>query len=250
MGASSQHSDSAPAGAADFRTTHWSVVLAATARDSPAGSQALAKLCSIYWYPLYAYVRRRGHDVHEAEDLTQQFFARLLQRSFLQSVSSEKGRFRSFLLASLKNFLANEWDRTQTQKRGGGRAPIPLDLGNAEYRYQVEPIDTATPEVLYERRWALTLMEQVMTRLRQEYVRNEKADLFDELKVFLSGEGKSMTYAELAAKHGVSESAVKMAVLRLRQRYGELLRLEIAQTVSSPEEVEAEIRHLIAVVSQ
>ena len=250
MSASSQQLDSSPAGPADFRTTHWSVVLAAGQQDSSAGSQALARLCAIYWYPLYAYVRRRGQAVHEAEDLIQEFFARLLQRDFLQNVSPDKGRFRSFLLASLKNFLANEWRRAQTQKRGGGIAPISLDGQRAESRYQLEPIDTAAPEALFERRWALTLMEQVMTRLRQEHARNEKADLFDELKIFLTGEGKSMTYAELAAKHGVSESAVKMAVLRLRHRYGELLRLEIAQTVATPKEVEEEIRHLIAVVSQ
>jgi RNA polymerase sigma factor (sigma-70 family) len=243
-------STSTPVGAADFRTTHWSVVLAAGQQHSPAGSQALARLCSTYWYSLYAYVRRRGHDAHDAQDLTQEFFTRLLQRNFLQKVSPDKGRFRSFLLASLKNFLANEWDRAQTQKRGGGTTSLPFDQVSAESRYQLEPIDTATPEALYERRWALTLIEQVMTRLRQEYVRSEKADLFDELKVFLSGDGKSMTYAELATKYAVSESAVKMTVLRLRQRYGELLRLEIAQTVATPKEVEEEIRHLIAVVSQ
>src|SRR5262245_14079571 len=250
MSTSSQSTDSTLAGSADFRTTHWSVVLTAGHQNSPASSQALAKLCSTYWYPLYAYVRRRGHDAHQAEDLTQEFFARLLQRNFLQNVSPDKGRFRSFLLASLKNFLANEWDRTQTQKRGSGVAPIPLDQLSAESRYQLEPIDGATPEVLYERRWALTLIEQVMTRLRQEYVRSEQADLFDELKFLLLVEGKSMKYAEWAAKHDVRESAVKMAILRLRQRYFQLLRLEIAHTVSTPEEVEEEIQHLITVVAQ
>src|SRR5262245_8403670 len=248
MSTSSQSTDSTLAGSADFRTTHWSVVLTAGHQNSPASSQALAKLCSTYWYPLYAYVRRRGHDAHQAEDLTQEFFARLLQRNFLQNVAPDKGRFRSFLLASLKNFLANEWDRAQTQKRCGGVAPIPFEQISAESRYQLEPIDSATPEILYERRWAVTLIEQVMTRLRQEYARNEKDDLFDELKVLLSGEGKSMKYAELAQKHNSSESAVKMAVLRLRRRYVELLRLEIAHTVSTPEEVEEELRHLIAVV--
>jgi RNA polymerase sigma-70 factor (ECF subfamily) len=231
-----------------FVTTHWSVVLAARQQDSPASTQALAKLCSVYWYPLYAYVRRRGHQEQDAQDLTQEFFARLFQRNFLQRVSPDKGRFRSFLLASLKNFLANQWDRMQTQKRGGGGTFVPLDWQIAENRYALEPIDKATPEALYERRWALTLMEQVMTSLRQEYAQNEKSGLFDQLKGFLSGEDRSMTYVELAAQHGVSESAVKMAVLRLRQRYGQLLRQEIAHTVSTPEEVEEEIRHLIAVV--
>jgi RNA polymerase sigma-70 factor (ECF subfamily) len=232
---------------AAFVTTHWSVVLAARQQDSPAGTQALAKLCSVYWYPLYVYVRRRGHHEQDAQDLTQEFFARLLQRNFLQTVSPEKGRFRSFLLASLKNFLANEWDRTQAQKRGGGGTFVPLDWQIAENRYALESIDKATPEALYERRWALTLMDQVLTRLRQEYAQNEKSGLFDQLKGFLSGEDRSMTYAELA-QHCVSESAVKMAVLRLRQRYGQFLRQEIAHTVSTPEEVEEEIRHLIAIV--
>ena len=140
-------------GAKWFATTHWSVVLAASQQDSPASSNALAKLCSTYWYPLYAYVRRRGHDAHQAQDLTQEFFARLLQRNFLQNVAPDKGRFRSFMLASLKNFLANEWDRAQTQKRCGGVAPIPFEQISAESRYQLEPIDSATPEILYERRW-------------------------------------------------------------------------------------------------
>ena len=233
---------------AAFVTTHWSVVLAARQQDSPAGTQALAKLCSVYWYPLYAYVRRRGHQEQDAQDLTQEFFARLFQKNFLQKVSPDKGRFRSFLLASLKHFLANEWDRTQTQKRGGGGTLVPLDWQIAENRYALESIDKATPEALYERRWALTLMEQVMKRLRQEYAQNEKSGLFDELKGFLSGEDTSLTYVELAAQLCVSQSAVKMAVLRLRQRYGQLLRQEIAQTVSTPEEIEEEIRHLIAVV--
>src|SRR5262245_52763539 len=237
-------------GASAFATTHWSVVLEASDIAAPGAQEALEKLCHTYWYPLYAYVRRCGNGMPEAEDLTQEFFARLLRGNFLQNVSPDKGRFRSFLLASLKNFLANEWDRTQTQKRGGGLSPIPLDWQNAENRYALEPIDTATPETLYERRWALTLMEQVMCRLRQEYTQNQKGELFDELKGFLSGEAKPITYAQLAAQHGVSESAVKMSVLRLRQRYGELLRQEIAQTIATPEEVEEEIRHLIATVSQ
>jgi RNA polymerase sigma-70 factor (ECF subfamily) len=232
---------------AAFVTTHWSVVLAAQ-KGSAASTQALARLCSVYWYPLYAYVRRRGHQEQDAQDLTQEFFARLLQRNALQSVSPDKGRFRSFLLASLKNFLTNEWDRRRAQKRGGGGTFVPLNWQIAENRYALESIDNATPEALYERRWALTLMEQVIARLRQEYTQNEKSGLFDQLKGFLSGEDRSMTYVELAAQHGVSKSAVKMAVLRLRQRYGQLLRQEIAHTVSTPEEVEEEIRHLIAVV--
>jgi len=155
-------------GAGAFRTTHWSVVLAASHRNAPNAQDALAKLCQTYWYPLYAYVRRRGHDSHDAEDLTQEFFARLLDKNYLDGITRQGGRFRSYLLTTLKHFLANEWERARTQKRGGGKALVSLDDQDAESRYRFEPADSATPEILFERRWALTVLDQVMVRLREE----------------------------------------------------------------------------------
>jgi RNA polymerase sigma factor (sigma-70 family) len=233
---------------AHFRTTHWSVVLAAR-DDEAAGQQALAQLCRIYWYPLYGFVRRRGYDVHEAQDLTQEFLARLIQRRSLNLVVPEKGRFRSFLLASLKNFLVNEWTRSQRQKRGGGQQLVSLDEEHAETRYKIEPLDTLTPENIYERTWAATLLEHVLVLLKRECAENGKADIFEELKPLLCGERASATYSEIAAKHGISEGAVKMTVMRLRLRYAALLREQIAHTVKSPEEIEEEIRHLLTIAA-
>jgi RNA polymerase sigma factor (sigma-70 family) len=233
---------------AHFRTTHWSVVLAAR-DDEAAGQQALAQLCRIYWYPLYAFVRRRGYDVHEAQDLTQEFLARLIQRRSLNLVVPEKGRFRSFLLASLKNFLVNEWTRSQRQKRGGGQQLVSLDEEHAETRYKIEPLDTLTPENIYERTWAATLLEHVLVLLKRECAENGKADIFEELKPLLCGERASATYSEIAAKNGISEGAVKMTVMRLRLRYAALLRQQIAHTVETPEEIEEEIRHLLAIAA-
>lgn len=225
------------------------MVLAARHGES-SGQNALTQLCQEYWYPLYVFVRRRGFDSHDAEDLTQEFFARLIGKKSLQSVHPEKGKFRSFLLASLKNFLANEWGRGQRQKRGGGQRLLSLDEERAENRYQSEPADQSTPETVYERAWASTLLDLVLARLRREYAENEKADLFDEIKGFLSGDKGSSTYAQIGARHGVGESAVKMTVLRLRKRYGALLRAEIANTVDTPEEIEREIRHLFTVLTK
>jgi RNA polymerase sigma factor (sigma-70 family) len=230
---------------AQFRTTHWSVVLAAR-HDEAAGQEALAQLCRVYWYPLYAFVRRRGHDVHEAQDLTQEFLARLIEKRSLNLVAPEKGRFRSFLLASLKNFLVNEWTRSHRQKRGGGQHLISLDEEHAEARYKIEPVDTLTPERIYERTWTATLLDRVLVLLERECAEHGKADLFEELRPLLCGENASASYAEIAARHGISEGAVKMTVLRLRQRYAGLLREQIANTVESPEEIEDEIRHLLA----
>ena len=235
---------------AEFRTTHWSAVLAARDKTSSQADHALAELCQTYWYPLYAYIRRRGNCPAEAEDLTQGFFARLLEKDYIADVTPGTGRFRSFLLASLKHFLANEWDRAQTQKRGGGKAIFSLDTDDPEARYRAEPVEHITPETLFEQRWALTVLQSVLVRLREEFVATEKTELFDELKVFLSADQPGATYAEIAARSGLKEGAIKVAVHRLRRRYGELLRTEISHTVSDPCEVEDEVRHLISVLSR
>jgi RNA polymerase sigma-70 factor (ECF subfamily) len=232
----------------DFRTTHWSVVLAASQGDSPHTAAALETLCRSYWPPLYTFIRRRGHSPEEAQDLTQEFFARFLKRSDLGLTSPEKGRFRSFLLAMLKNFLANEWHREQCQKRGGGQVAIALDAEPVEARYELELTDSATPENLFERHWAFTVLDQTMHRLREEYAGSGKSDLFDLLKETLSGQKRTTPRAELAARCGISVGAIDVAVHRLRRRYGELLREEIGHTVSQPGEVEEEIRHLKAVL--
>ena len=208
-----------PSGRPAFLTTHWSVVLSAGDKDSPRSAEALEKLCQAYWYPLYAYVRRRGYSPEDAQDLTQEFFARLLDRNAVATVSPDKGRFRSFLLASMNHFLADEWDKARAQKRGGGQAPLPLQFDTAETRYGHEPADQVTPEQSFERRWALTLLDTVLNRLRATYEQEGRAELFAALNPCLVGDRTAQPYAELAVKLGVSEGTVKSAVHRLRQRY-------------------------------
>jgi RNA polymerase sigma-70 factor (ECF subfamily) len=225
------------------------VVLSAREHDSPQAAAALEKLCRTYWYPLYAFVRRQGHDEPSAKDLTQEFFLRLLHKNRLDHVQREKGRFRSFLLASLKHFLADEWDKAQALKRGGSQALLSLDDDTAEDRYQLEPADNMTPDKLFEQRWALILLDQSKTRLKEEYVQAGKADFYERLRVFEAADPDAPTYAEVAAEFGLTESAVKSAVHRLRQRYGELVREEVAHTVDSPAEVDEELRHLIGVLA-
>ncbi|HXG49182.1 MAG TPA: ECF-type sigma factor [Methylomirabilota bacterium] len=227
-----------------FVTTHWSVVLAAKDESSPAADGALAQLCRVYWYPLYAFIRRRGYGPHDAQDLTQEFFYRLLDKRYLSAVDHRKGRFRTFLLAALEHFLANEWRRSQTQRRGGGRQIISID-DSAERRYALEPATELSPERIYEQRWTLAFLEQVLGRLRAEFVAAGKGTTFDALKVFLTGDRPPARYAELANALGTTEAALKMAVSRLRQRYADLLRQEIAHTVSGPDEVEDELRALM-----
>ena len=205
----------------------------------------MAELCRIYWYPLYAYIRRRGHDNHAAEDLTQEFFARLLAHDFLASVDRRKGKFRAFLLACVKHFLADQWDHVQAQKRGGGQRVISLDGLDAEARYRLEPADELTPEKLFEKQWALAVLERVLARLEGESAAGGKASLFAVLKETLSG-SRPGDYAEFAVRLGMSEGAVKVAVHRLRHRYRELVREEIADTVACPEEIEGEIRYLLS----
>ncbi|MGO9244910.1 MAG: RNA polymerase sigma factor [Verrucomicrobiia bacterium] len=230
--------------AGGFAATRWTVVLTAGQTASPQAGRALEELCRAYWYPLYAYVRRRGYEVHEAEDLTQDFFARLLAKNYLADVDRTKGKFRSFLLTSLKHFLANEWDRAHAAKRGGDRPLLSLDTQTAETRYRSEPADDLTPEKLLDRQWALALLDQVLGRLQAESVADGKGALFEQLKLFLT-EGKgTTTYASVATKLQTTEGAVKVAVHRLRRRYRELLREEISHTVATPAEIEEEIQHL------
>jgi RNA polymerase sigma factor (sigma-70 family) len=238
-----------PTAAMGFHTTHWTVVLTARAKDSTAAREALASLCSTYWYPLYAFIRRQGFSPHDAEDLTQEFFFRFLERHALGSVQPACGKFRSFLLVCLKNFLGNERERAQAQRRGGGRPLVPLDSSDAETRYTLEPADNRTPEAVFERRWAFAVLEQTMAELQREHAAGEKRDLFEALQGFLPGGQGSVSKTELAAKRGISVGAIDVAVHRLRQRFGALLREQVAQTVSSEAEVEEEIRHLISVLS-
>jgi RNA polymerase sigma-70 factor (ECF subfamily) len=234
---------------ARFATTHWSTVLAAADAQSERASAALASLCRTYWYPVYVYVRRAGRSREDAQDLTQEFFARVLQKRYLDAADPEKGRFRSFLLVVLKGFLANEWDRANRQKRGGGCEILSLDADTTEERYRAEPADDATPERAFERRWATTLLEQVLDRLEKELVNAGKGEFMAALKPFLIGEQERNAYEQVALRLGMTEGAIRVAVHRLRQRYRELLRFEIAQTVSRPEEIDGEIRHLFAAVS-
>jgi RNA polymerase sigma-70 factor (ECF subfamily) len=233
-----------------FATTHWSVVLAAHDEEGSAGARALESLCRTYWYPMYAYVRRVGHSVEDARDLTQGFFADVLARKALGKADRIKGRFRSFLLACLKNYLTTEWDKTMTAKRGGGQAPLSLDEEEAEGRYRGEPMDEASPDKVVERRWALTVMEQALDRLRDEYAADGKAQLFDHLKDSLFPGESSLSDKQIAERLKATESTVRSWLHRLRRRYGELLRQIVADTVASPEEVEAELRFLISAVSQ
>jgi RNA polymerase sigma factor (sigma-70 family) len=232
-----------------FATTHWTIILNARGTDTRVARDALEKLCRSYWYPLYAFVRRQGNGPHDAQDLTQAFFARLLEKNYLEEVDRAKGRFRSFLLAALKHFLANDWDRQRALKRGGAQCHIPIDTQFAETRYGLEPGHEQTPEKLFERRWALTLLDQVLARLREEFVAAGKEQHFDELKVVLTSDKNTIPYVQLGARLELSEGAVKVAVHRLRQRYRDVLRAEIAETVASPDEVEEEIRHLFAALA-
>jgi RNA polymerase sigma-70 factor (ECF subfamily) len=232
-----------------FSTTHWSVVLTAGSGDPAHSAAALEKLCRQYWHPIYAFVRRRGADRHEAEDLTQSFFAHLLDKESLKKVDRQKGKFRTFLLASLTNFLANEWDKRRTLKRGGEYQIMPLHEV-AEEMYKCEPTGSATPEKLFDRRWALLLVEAVRTRLKAEYLAQKKVELFAKLESGLTGELSAGWYGNVAVELGMSEGATRVALHRLRRRFGDLLREEVAQTVGSNAEVDEEIRHLFAVMTR
>lgn len=220
-------------------------MLAAGRKSTSRSRQALAVLCENYWYPLYAYIRRRGYDAEEARDLTQDFFAKLLEKNYLQEADRERGKFRSFLLAALKHFLANQYDRGHAQKRGGGQSPIPIDIDNAESKYKLEPSHDMTPEKIYERRWALILLDRVLTQLRAEFAAAGQLERFNCLKGFLTGEN-TVAYSQAAAELSMTEGAVKTAVHRLRRRYGEILRSEISQTIENPTDLEDEIKGLFS----
>jgi RNA polymerase sigma-70 factor (ECF subfamily) len=234
-------------GAAVFATTHWSVVLEAQG-ESPAAHDALEELCRTYWRPVYAFLRRQGVGPEEAEDITQGFFAQLLERRKFSSLRKEKGRLRSFLLGALKYFLADERRRATAIKRGRGQRLIPLEELRADERIDMEPADPVTAEMIYERRWALTILEHVLSRLKDEYRAVGNAALFDSLKQLLPDEPGSPSQAEVAAQFGMTENAIRQAFYRFRQRYQSLLREEIAHTVATPGDIEDELRHLIAVL--
>jgi DNA-directed RNA polymerase specialized sigma24 family protein len=239
----------APGMSGEFRTTHWSVVLAARQEESTQAADALEKLCRIYWYPLYVYVRRRGYGHEDAQDLTQGFLLQLLERRSLERVDRGKGRFRSFLLAGLNYFLADQRDHDRAQKRGGGQPLLWFDAQGAEERYHREPVDERSPDTLFERRWALTLLDQVLARLETEFHEAGKANLFERLRLFLVGGQGETTYAQVAVELGMTGQAFKKAAQRLRHRYYALFRQEIAHTVADPAEVEDEMRHLCAVIA-
>jgi RNA polymerase sigma-70 factor (ECF subfamily) len=229
-----------------FVTTHWSIVLSARDQDSPKSSEALEALCRTYWFPLYAFVRRQGRSPHDAQDSTQEFFARLLEKGYLNSATQDRGRFRTFLLVALKRFLANEWDRQQAQKRGGATLVLPIDPELAESRFMAGPAHELQPDLLFDRQWALTLLDRTMLRLQEEYVSSGRAKLFELLRGCLTKDESALPYVEIATRLNLTEPAVKMAVQRLRARYREILRAEIADTVAGPEEIEEEIRHLFS----
>src|SRR5580693_1516648 len=235
-------------GSSQFPTTRWSVVVAAGDPQRKDARSALVSLCEHYWYPLYAYLRRRGYPADEAQDLTQEFFIRVLEGRYLDRADPEKGRFRSFILTSLKFFVADEEDRQRARKRGGG-AVLPLELSTGEDRYQREPAHDETPERIFERRWALSVLDRVVERLRNEFVQHGRPEHFDRLKMFLLGKSDA-PYATLAQEMNTSEGALKVAIHRLRKRYRELFRQEIADTVADPAEVESELRYLAAALTR
>jgi RNA polymerase sigma-70 factor (ECF subfamily) len=239
--------DSLQPGPREFVTTRWGVVLEATGK-TPGAGEAMEALCRDYWYPLYAFVRRQGHAPHDAQDLTQEFFARLIEKNWLGGVAPGRGRFRTWLLASMKHFLCNEWDRRHAEKRGSGAIPLPIDGEIAESRYLREPAAEGDAGRLFDRRWALTVLDRVMTRLRDEFASVGKLALFEAIKGTLTGDAQR--YGDIARSLETTEGAVKVAVHRLRERYRTVARAEVAETVGGVDEVEAEWRHLLAVLSE
>ncbi len=240
--------DRIPESGKRFATTHWSMVQAACAPASAEAQEALATLCEAYWYPLYAFVRRRVQHVEEARDLTQAFFATLLEKGYLEAADQQRGRFRTFLLAACGHFLSKEKDRARSLKRGGGRPAISLDFGDGEIRYLREPAHSMTAERLFERRWTLTLLDRVLGSLSDEYAGVGKTPLFERLKVALIGEANGLSYAQMAADLGMTEGAVKVAAHRLRKRFRDLLRGEIETTVATPDEIDDEIKLLFEAI--
>ena len=231
-----------------FATTHWSVVLTA-GQDTNRAADALARLCQDYWYPLYAYARRRGCSPHDAQDLTQEFFARLLAGNWLARADPQRGRFRSFLLSAMKHFMANEWNKARTQKRGGGKLIQSLNEDLAEKQYRLEPADNATPEYVFDQRWAVALLERALAQLEKEYGNAENPALMEALRPALAMDREALNYSGRALNLNMSEAAVRMAVHRLRKRFRQLIRAEVANTVASPDEIDAEMRHLFQVLA-
>ena len=234
---------------AQFTTTHWSIVLAAADSALPGAREALDKLCLAYWYPLYAFVRRLGRSPVDAQDLTQGFFAYLFEHHLVARADPQAGRFRSFLLVALKHFLAHEHERATALKRGGGQPVLSLDQFDPEERYAMEPSDNATPEAIYDQRWALLQIENALRRLRADYASAGRGPLFDLLKDYVWGEKNALTLAQIAKQIDLTEEAVKKAVQRLRQRFRDCLRAEVAQTVATPDQIDDELRHLRAALS-
>lgn len=228
-----------------FRTTRWSLVLAAAGIHGSESREALAKLCEAYWYPLYAFVRQQGNGADEARDLTQAYFLTFLEQDHLSQVTPEAGRFRSFLLASLKHFLSKERIKERALKRGGGRVVLQVDLSDAEARFLARRSDGDTPEMAFERQWAATVLDRALSRLEAEAVASDRKELFTSLRGLVSGERGNTPYREIGERHGLSEGAVKVAVHRTRRRFGELLRAEIAETVANPDEIDEEVRYLL-----
>jgi RNA polymerase sigma factor (sigma-70 family) len=246
MPAAGDSHDTAAAGAARFATTHWSVVLAAGGSTSPQAAAALEQLCRSYWYPLYAFVRRRGHAEPDAQDLTQAFFARLLERRDLRRVGRDGGRFRSYLLTSLTHFLRDEWDKARAAKRGGGREIFSLDAQEADSRYRLEPADGSGADKLFARRWALTTLEGALDRLRDECAAEGKTRQWELLHPLLAEDVPAGTYDSLAAELNLAPGTVSVTLHRLRKRYRELVRAEVSRTISNPAEVDEEMRALLA----
>lgn len=230
-------------------TTHWSLILKAGDSKDPRSKEALEILCQGYWYPVYAYIRSRGNNRDQAEDLTQGFFTQFLEKGYIKQASAERGRFRSFLLVAVKNYLANEWDRECALKRGGGATILSLDFEGAEGRYSLEPVDSNSPAELYNRRWALTQLDRTLEELSKEMRTAGVEERFELLKGFLTGDSSGISYRAIGEKLGMSENAVKVTVHRMRRRFGELLRELVGETLEDPGEVEMEIRHLFSIVT-
>jgi RNA polymerase sigma factor (sigma-70 family) len=233
-----------------FATTRWSLVFAAGQKPDARSAEALATLCEMYWYPVYAFIRRQGCRAEEGADLTQEFFARVLEKNYLHDADPARGRFRVFLSASIRHFLSNERDRARTLKRGGHQPPISVDMEGADGTYRIEPRDDLTPEKLFDRHWALVLLERVLVRLRDTHLSAGKGETFDRLKGFLTGDSAGVPYAEVAEVLAMTEGAVKVAVHRLRRQFRDMLVQEIAETVADPADIDAEIAYLLKAVSE
>ncbi|MBL9138807.1 MAG: sigma-70 family RNA polymerase sigma factor [Verrucomicrobiales bacterium] len=240
------HPDRGP----EFRTTHWSVVLAVGDGESPEANQALESLCRTYWYPLYAFIRRGGKTPADAEDLTQTFLARMLAKRYLGLADPARGRFRTFLLCALKRFLADEWDKSRAAKRGGGAIPLSLDELEPEARYALEPSDTRSAEAIYDHQWGQSVLDHVLARLRTEFETEGKSDLFETLKTYLVGDKGDLSIAQASARLHLSEAAVKSSIHRLRSRYREMVRIVVGETVQDPGDIDREIRELLAALAR